>query len=485
MKPSVTLVGAGSGDPNIFTLGGKIALEQCDVVVYDRLISQEILDMIPEDVEKIDVGKMAGNHTLPQEEINQLLLELALSGKSVVRLKGGDNFLFGRGGEELKLLVEHQVPFSVIPGVSSPFAASAYGGFPLTHRDHSSSVHIFSGHKKSHLGNSFDYKSMVSLGGTLVFLMAKTKILNILEGLLAYGLDESMPVCVVEHGTLSSQRVIKGTAKEFLITAQREEFLSPSIFFVGSVCALDYPWFVGGSLQGKHILLSSPVEKDGDLCVKLQKEGATPHIFAHLIEEEMAFTLPSLSQGDMLIFTSKRGVDAFFEKVYSLAYDARFFHGIEFAVVGHGTKNHLKKYGIFADFMPSESNSSVFAEELLRYPLKGKFFLIQGEPHTFDLQEQFEKHEKNHEIVTTYKINYQKVTISNEINYDMVAFTSGASVKKFVEYYPDLLGTIALCMGKTTEKIAKQNGFQTITAETTTNDSMIDKMKEYFHDSKT
>ena len=207
-KGKVWLVGAGPGDPGLLTLKGRDVLQSADVVVYDALVSQGILDLIPKNAHLIFAGKRSGNHLLPQEETNRVLLEEALAGNRVVRLKGGDPFLFGRGGEELELLVEHGVPFEIVPGITSAVAVPAYNGIPVTHRDYCSSVHIITGHRRRDHSYDIDFDALVRAKGTLVFLMGIAALPEICRGLLAAGMDPDMPAAVLEKGTTPEQHRI-------------------------------------------------------------------------------------------------------------------------------------------------------------------------------------------------------------------------------------------------------------------------------------
>lgn len=211
MTGKVYLIGAGPSDVGLLTIKGKEILQEAQVVVYDRLVGAGILTLIPEDAEVIDVGKRAGNHTMPQTEINQLLLEKAQEGKLVVRLKGGDPFLFGRGGEELELLLEHDIPFEIVPGVTSAISVPAYNGIPVTHRDYTSSLHIITGHKKQGDRLELDFEALVRLKGTLVFLMGVSALSDICEGLLDAGMESDMPAAILQQGTTAGQKKIIAT----------------------------------------------------------------------------------------------------------------------------------------------------------------------------------------------------------------------------------------------------------------------------------
>ena len=241
----VTLIGAGPGDAELMTIKGMKRLQQADVVLYDRLVGTEIISMIPESAEKICVGKHASRHPVPQEEIGRLLLSRAKQGLHVVRLKGGDPFIFGRGGEELEILAENNIPFEVIPGVSSSIAAGAYAGIPLTHRDYSSSLHIITGHAQKNGELDIDFKSLTQMKGTIVILMSVATLEKICVRFLDAGMDEATPAAVVENATLENQRTIIGTLGTIFELSQRYHLVSPAVVVLGKVCDLSrkLDWF--------------------------------------------------------------------------------------------------------------------------------------------------------------------------------------------------------------------------------------------------
>ena len=230
----VVLVGAGPGDPGLLTLKGLQQIQQADIVVYDRLVSDEIMNLVRRDADRVFVGKRAGYHCVPQEEINQILLREAQRGKRVVRLKGGDPFIFGRGGEELETLCHAGIPFSVVPGITAASGCSAYAGIPLTHRDHAQSVRLVTGHLKT--GGELDWHNLAAEKQTLVFYMGLNQAAAIQEKLLEHGMDAAMPVALVENGTSVKQRVVDGTLMQLGELAQQVE--SPSLIIVGRVVAL-------------------------------------------------------------------------------------------------------------------------------------------------------------------------------------------------------------------------------------------------------
>ena len=275
MSGKVTLVGAGPGDPGLLTLKGLAALSQAEVVVYDRLVSPAILAMIPPEARTIDVGKEATHHKVPQQQINRILLEEALAGRNVVRLKGGDPFVFGRGGEELEMLAAHGVPFEEVPGVTSAVAAPAYAGIPVTHRDHGSSVHIITGYQRLGKPLSIDFEALVRSGGTLVFLMGVAALSALAEGLLQAGMVPDTPAAAVENGTTSAQRRCDATLATLPERAAAMGIRSPAVIVVGEVCALAprLCWFDRLPLRGQRILVTRPRERAGALSEELRSLG--------------------------------------------------------------------------------------------------------------------------------------------------------------------------------------------------------------------
>ncbi|ADZ90625.1 uroporphyrinogen-III C-methyltransferase [Marinomonas mediterranea] len=237
MSGKVYLIGAGPGDPDLLTIKAHRLLSQADVVLYDRLVGEQIIDMIPENAEKLYVGKAKSLHTLPQEDINVLLGEKAKEGKTVVRLKGGDPFIFGRGGEELEELVEEGIPFEVVPGVTAAAGCAAYAGIPLTHRDYAQSVRFLTGHLKDGT-TELPWDELVHPSQTLVIYMGLTGIESISQALIRFGMPPSMPVAVVEKGTTKDQRVFTSTIKSISGVVKDNDVKSPALLIIGEVVML-------------------------------------------------------------------------------------------------------------------------------------------------------------------------------------------------------------------------------------------------------
>ncbi|GLT13566.1 uroporphyrinogen-III C-methyltransferase [Vibrio algivorus] len=241
-KPFVSLVGAGPGDPDLLTMKAYRLIQSADVVVYDRLVSEEIMALVTPDAERLFVGKKLNHHCVPQDQINQILVDKALENKHVVRLKGGDPFIFGRGGEELETLVENGVEFEVVPGITAASGCSAYAGIPLTHRNHAQSVQFITGHLKKE-GQDIQWASLAQNNHTLVFYMGLKQAPVIRQNLIANGLSLETPCAIVERGTTPKQRVLTGTLKE--LESLANQAISPSLIIVGSVVSLHHQlhWF--------------------------------------------------------------------------------------------------------------------------------------------------------------------------------------------------------------------------------------------------
>ena len=272
----VWLVGAGPGDIGLFTIKGMEVLKNAEVVVYDSLVGQGVLSQIPAHARLINVGKRASHHTMAQEKINQVLLEEAQKGYRVVRLKGGDPFLFGRGGEELELLKANGIPYEVVPGVTSPISVPAYNGIPVTHRDFCSSLHIITGHKRAGKAYDIDFEALVNTKGTLVFLMGVSALSDICQGLLDGGMSPDMPAAILQKGTTAGQKRIVATVSTLPQEVARQGIETPAIIVVGKVCSLseDFAWYEELPLSGWKVLVTRPKSLVSETSRKLREKGA-------------------------------------------------------------------------------------------------------------------------------------------------------------------------------------------------------------------
>lgn len=492
----VTLVGAGPGDPGLLTVKGRQAIAEADVVVYDRLVGPEILALMPNHAEQIDVGKRSCHHPVPQPRINEILLEKAQQGKNVVRLKGGDCFLFGRGGEELELLEQHGIAFDVVPGVTSALAVPAYAGIPVTHRDYTSSVHIITGHSKKNGELHIDFDALVRHGGTLVFLMSVTSTPHILSGLMAAGMTSDMPAAMVERGTLPRQRKVVATVGTLAQRMSEAGVESPAILIVGAVCALSdqFDWYDALPLHGVTIAVTRPKQRAGTLTDRLRRLGADVISYPCIETQDIWPNMPvvealaSMEQYSWLVLTSPAGVDTLARLLEAADMDARSLAHLKLAVIGAGTAKKLREHGLRADYIPDVYDAAHLAEGLIRLVRDGeRVLLLRAEIGTPELPELLGGACIAFDDVAIYRTMYRNDR-SDEMaellargGIDYVTFTSASTVHGFVGSLPedtDLSGFTALCIGPSTQKAAQAAGMKTITAANATIDAMIDTLQE-------
>lgn len=489
-KGKIILVGAGTGSLKLLTLGGKEAILQADVVLYDRLVSDEILQLIPDTAMKINVGKSTSNHTIPQDEINKIMFEKAQEGNTVVRLKGGDPFVFGRGGEELILPAKHDIPFEVISGVTSAIAVPAYAGIPVTHRDFSSSFHVITGHSKNDNVLDIDFEALVRTKGTLIFLMGVSSLSTIMDGLQENGMSPNMPACIVENGTTTKQRCILATVETLTTKARENKVKSPSVIIVGEVCSLaeSLSWVDKLPLYGKKILLTRPVNRIGTLRNSLHDLGAEVLEYPCIATEPISSSLPDiiakLSEIEWLCFTSPYGVEIFFDALNNRNLDARALATVKLAVVGSATKKSLAQHGLKADFMPDTFDVEHLGKGLAEIAT-GKVIILRAEEGASDLVDIFSQKNIDYEDIAIYKTFYEHPE-SEELreqipNLKYATFTSASTIKGFV----NLVGTdvsichiTAFCIGKQTAKEAEKYGMNIEIAQESTLNSLLELISE-------
>ena len=373
MSGHVSLVGAGPGDPGLITVAGAEALARAEVVVYDRLANPCLLDLAPEDAERVFVGKGPKAHTMSQDEINALLVERALAGRRVVRLKGGDPFVFGRGGEEAEVLAAAGIPFDVVPGVSSAVAAPAYAGIPVTHRGLAASVAFVTGHEDpAKEEQDVDWARIATAVDTLVLLMGVGQLAQITERLIAGGRAPSTPAALIEWGTLPRQRVITGTLGDIVARAAGAEIGPPAVAVVGEAVRLreTLRWFDTRPLFGLRALVTRTREQASELSRALAAAGAEPvelpaiQIVRRYDETKAAAAIDALASGayGWLAFTSANAVEIFFDLLRQRGLDARAVRA-QVAAIGPGTAGALRARGIAADVTPAADAAT--AEGLL------------------------------------------------------------------------------------------------------------------------
>lgn len=496
MTGKVWLVGAGPGDVGLLTLKGREVLEKADVVVYDALVGQGVLGLIPDTAEIIFAGKRSGNHYLRQEETNRVLLEEALRGRRVVRLKGGDPFVFGRGGEELELLTEHGVPFEIVPGVTSAFAVPAYNGIPVTHRDFCSSVHIITGHRRQDHTYDIDFDALVKTKGTLVFLMGIAALPDICRGLLAAGMEPDMPAAVLERGTTAAQHRIGATLGTLEDVCARTQVATPAIIVVGRVCALadSFAWAEKRPLAGVKVLLTRPRELISRMADQLRERGAEVLELPAIRTQAVADAAPVQEAADKLadrgfdwiVFTSPSGVRLFVDALLE-RHDLRALGGVKIAAIGQGTQKALRGYGLRADFLPSVYDGQTLGAELAKECASGSRILIPraaiGNP---ELAEELRRAGMEVTDLPTYDTVYtasrvmdqRELVESGEI--DFAVFTSASTVRGFTGSMPgaDFTKVKAVCIGRQTAEAAAALGMRVWVSEKATLEALAQRLEE-------
>lgn len=492
MNGKVFLVGAGPGDGGLLTLRGKSLIETADVIVFDRLVGPEILEMIPDGTETIDVGKNAGSHPIPQHEINRILLSEAKAGKIVVRLKGGDPFLFGRGGEELESLRENGIAFEVVPGITAAIAVPAYAGIPVTHRDFCSSLHIITGHAKAGTESRIDFESLVKLNGTLVFMMSVSTIDRIAGGLLDAGMSPDMPAAVTESGTLSRQRTFTSPLCDICKTVKENGVHSPAVLLVGRVCRLSdtLRWFDQKPLHGRRILVTQPAAGSSRLAAGLRDLGAEVILYPSIKTSPVRpLDVPQTEETtgdpfDTVVFTSGEGVRSYCSWLLETGHDMRTLSGKKIACIGSATAAALQEYGLIADFIPAEYSGLALGQEMIRRGFvdeNSRVLLLRTTLASQDVTDAL----RDAGIPFTDCPVYETHILSNppleEIDaIDSITFTSRSCVEGFLrsQTKTDFSGIPALCIGGRTAAAAASCGFEIIVSEEATIDSMLSRAIE-------
>jgi uroporphyrinogen III methyltransferase/synthase len=415
----------------------------------------------------------------------------ALEGKRVVRLKGGDPFMFGRGGEELELLHENQVPFEVIPGVTSAIAVPAYAGIPVTHRDHCSSLHIITGHTREGENPDIDYEAAVNSKGTLVFLMGVSAAKCISEGLIRAGMSPDMPAAIIERGTTSSQRKILTAVGKLPYDVEKNRICSPSIIVIGDVCSLSdkFEWVSKMPLFGKRVVVTRPQKLNSVLCEKIRELGGEAIEFPCIRTAPVAGNsmldkaLWGIKEYQWLVFTSAAGVEAVFDRMLEMKMDIRELHGLKIAVIGPGTEKALNKKRINVDYMPESYNAEALATGLAGIAAGDeKVLVLRAREGSEDLSRILEEKGVRYEDIPVYDTVYEadinpfskEAILANDFDY--AAFTSASTVGGFVNALPELDFTqiTAVCIGEETAKAAKRQGMKCILADKATLDGIVE-----------
>ena len=434
-KGKVYIMGAGPGDLELLTLKGKRAIEEADCIVYDRLINPRILDFAKKDAEMIYLGKGNTEGGVIQDEINRTIVTKALEGKTVARVKGGDPFVFGRGGEEIQSLFDNGISFEVIPGITSSISVPAYAGIPVTHRGVARSFHVFTGHTMED-GTWHNFEAIAKLEGTLVFLMGIKTLPIIVSDLVKNGKDPKTPVAIIEKGATADQRVTVGTLENIIEKAKERKIVPPAITIIGEVVNLreTFKWFEDKNLFGKKILVTRDKNQAGEFSNKIEKMGGVA-VELPFIEIESVLskvTSEDLKKYSALLFNSLNGVREFMKKID----DIRSLAHLKIGAVGSKTKELLEEYKIKADFMPEEYMVSKLAELSLEYTKSGeKILIITSDISPCDTDKFNSMYDREfHKIVAynTKKIIREKDEVIKVLNkVEVVTFLSSSTVDAF------------------------------------------------------
>lgn len=496
----VYILGVGPGDHKLMTVKAAECIRKADVIVYDRLVSTKILDFAKKDAELIYVGKMPDCHTVPQDGINEILVKKAREGKTVARVKGGDPFVFGRGGEEAEALYEKGIGFEIIPGVTSAIAVPAYAGIPVTHRDFCSSLHIITGHERpDKTGSSIDYQTLAKTEGTLVFLMGVKNLPEISARLIDCGKDKMTPAAVIEKGTTCEQRVVTGTLESIAGKVTEAGIASPAVTVIGKVVELreKISWFPKGQLSGKRVIVTRSREQSSKLVEKIEELGGETLEFPVIkIADPLTFepfdeALENLGKYKWLVFTSVNGVSAFFRRMRVKGIDIRGLFGIKLCAIGEATAEELNKIGLHVDFMPEKYTSGDLMEGLVKKIEKGeKVLLARAELGSRELSEGFIQNNVDFVDIAVYRTlpdcrdREEILNLIEEEKVDYITFTSSSTVNNFLsaignENVEKLSEIKVVCIGPVTAQTALDAGLAVhATAGEYTINGLVDKLVE-------
>lgn len=456
-RGKVYIVGAGCGDWDLISVRGLELIKRCQVLVYDDLIAGELLELAPESAQRIYMGKRSGRHSAAQEEINAMLIAKAREGKVVVRLKGGDPFVFGRGGEEILALQQAGIAFEKVPGISSAIAIPAAAGIPVTHRNLSRSVHIVTAHTagtSDGLPEYFDW--LAKLPGTLVFLMGLSRLKDIALRLMWAGMDAGTPAAVISGGNAVCHACVRGCLADIAQRAEAAAVKAPAVIVVGKVATLDLRDRSSMPLSGVTVGLTGTSGVAGKLQSQLRALGARVLRLqrSRVVELASCYDFFALSGSrQLLVFTSQNGVEIFFEHLKQAGVDLRSLSRCRFAVIGPATGKVLASHGISADICPEEYTSAALAREILRRPAEWErisiFRSAKGSPELFEALSAVFPVEDIHLYDVVPFWNSQSV----EATPDYLCFTSAGGVRLYFEQYGSIpTGSRCVAIGPVTEK---------------------------------
>jgi len=504
-KGAVYLVGAGPGDIGLITVRGLELLRQADVIVYDRLIDDQLLSSTRRDAELLYVGKSSSEHTMEQAEINRILVKKAKEGKSVLRLKGGDPFVLGRGGEEAEALTENNIPFEVVPGVTSAVAVPAYAGIPVTHRTLASSFAVATGHEDPSKGNSsVRWGQLATSVDTLVCLMGMGNLGNIVAELISGGKSPDTPIALIQHGTTPRQRTIVGNLATIVTRAERAGFKPPAVIIVGDVVGLrkKLAWFDNRPLSGKRVLVTRARAQASILSSMLAERGAEPVELPAIEIKDLSDTrnldgaVANLKDYQWVLFTSVNGVDAFWKRMRARGRDARSLGNIKIGAIGPATAERLQSLGLYPDFISQEFTSESLLKGLGELGVAGcRVLLLRADIASKELSEGLVKLGAEPFEVAAYRTvapdaaapQGKRLLLNGEI--DIVTFSSSSTVKNLVTLLEDNITAInkakIACIGPATASAAAKAGIRVdIMAEEHTIPGLVAAIESYFMSKK-
>jgi uroporphyrinogen III methyltransferase/synthase len=497
----VYLVGAGPGDPELISVKGVSCLKEADVIVYDRLLDERLLDTASSAAERIYVGKAAGEHTKPQDEINRLLVTKAREGKTVVRLKGGDPFVLGRGGEEAEFLVQHGIPFEVIPGITSAVAVATCAGIPVTHRGLASSFAVITGHEDPQKDNaSINWEKLATGVDTLIFLMGVKNLSYLVARLMEYGRPPKTPVAVIKEGTQPGQVTVTGNLKTIVAKVREHRLTPPAVIIVGEVVRLRerLRWFDNRPLFGKRILVTRARRQAGTLSRLLAQRGAQPielpaiSISTVADPGELDRAILNLKHYHWIVFTSVNGVESFWQRLHSLKQDSRALSDLKVSAIGPATAKALETRGIVPDFVPRVYTSQGIIDGLKNQNISGQRFLLpRADIADNGLARGIGRLGASVHEVTAYQTapaaeaiaQAKQMIAAGEV--DAITFTSSSTVTNLVAAFGEELAAISsakvACIGPKTAATATRAGLEVaIVAREQTIPGLVTAMEEYF-----
>ncbi len=481
----VYIIGAGCGKYDLISLRGMNALKNCNVILYDNLIDRQLLDLLPENCEKIYVGKRAGKHSLPQEEINQLLVKKAKEGKNVARLKGGDPFVFGRGSEEALFLIENAVPFEIIPGISSAYAVPEMAGIPVTHRGISRSFHVITGHTKDDLLPE-KFSLYARLDGTLVFLMGLNNIEQIAENLIKNGKASDTPAAIISNGGTAQQRIARGRLAEISEITKADGICSPAVIVVGKTAGFDLKNYEKDLLDGISVTVTGTKKFAYKLTEKLKNFGANVScenifdVISYENDEKILEISNEIFSYTLIVLTSQNGAEIFFNILKKACIDIRKLSKIRFAVIGSETAKALENKGVYADIIPEKFTSEFLAKEIIKNKKTNeKILLLRAENASKILTNILLENKIDFKEIKIYDIKSKNENKPCEINTNFIVFGSAYEIFDFYEKgYTISAGTTAVCIGKTAaEQLKKLYGITAAIPEIQNADGITELIK--------